>query len=295
MESCCLRLSGDEPQARFQDIHSPYIQCLYSVWFCEDVLQPFLKKWPEKCGVGELLHRLPTRLVNLTFRESTNPNSVLIPRWMDPTPHEKLRTQPYQRCSWCNWDSILSCNMWGPSFELKKLGITRNVRMNIFVRSSKGQSRYPLISTVLLQKRIFSSYFEDGSWNTLPIGLGVCGPRWRIGWFEEKVFRPPPDLPSKTLPSMLSYFFFLYYRHPQAHGWKVCSSDIPTKIWWFHSHFGNFTYKQSHLFFHHLILRMWLTDRSGLELCIHDHPCMVFLSICTGTYSYHEKLNQNER
>lgn len=138
--------------------------------------------------------------------------------------------------------------------------------MNIFVRSSKGQSRYPLISTVLLQKRIFSSYFEGGSWNTLPIGLGVCGPRWRIGSFEEKVFRPPPDLPSKTLPSMLSYFFFLYYRHPQAHGWKVCSSDIPTKIWWFHSHFGNFTYKQSHLFFHHLILRMWLTDRSGLEI-----------------------------
>ena len=80
MESCCLRLSGDEPQARFQDIHSPYIQFLYSVCFCEDVLQPFLKKWPEKCGVGELLHRLPTRLVNLTFRESTNPNSVLMPR-----------------------------------------------------------------------------------------------------------------------------------------------------------------------------------------------------------------------
>ena len=56
--------------------------------FCEDVLQPFLKKWPEKMvGWWIITSGLPG-LVNVTFRASTLPQfgagkQPMMPRWMD--------------------------------------------------------------------------------------------------------------------------------------------------------------------------------------------------------------------
>ena len=110
-------------------------------------------------------------------------------------------------------------------------------------------------------------------------------------------FCPPPDLPSKTLPSMSSYFSFYT---TGIHSWKVWMSlTFSLKIiWWFHSHFWNFTYKQSQLFGSfdssdgHLSI-----DRDSLLPLRHLNLASmiiyvwytVFLSICTGTCSYHEK------
>ena len=159
---------------------------------------------------------------------------------------------------------ILSCNMW-VLFWTKKMGSHRMLlEMNIFVRSSKGQSRYPLITTVLLQKMIFSSYFEDGSWNTLPIGLGACEPRWRIGWFEGKVFVLRQICRQKSsLPSMLSYFSFYT---TGIHSWKAwMSPTFPLKSGDSIHISYNFTYKQSHLLTDHLIRLEWSPfDRLGL-------------------------------
>lgn len=217
MESCCVsvRLSGDEPQARPMFIFS---------LFCEDVLQPF-QKWPETCGLVNYIHRL-LRLVHLTFRESPTP----IRCWCHAewTQHLTKNRGHNPTRDAHGATGILSCNMW-VLFWTKKMGSHRMLlEMNIFVRSSKGQSRYPLITTVLLQKMIFSSYFEDGSWNTLPIGVGACEPRWRIGWFEGKVFVLRQICRQKSsLPSMLSYFSFYT---TGIHSWKVwMSPTFPLK------------------------------------------------------------------
>ena len=102
--------------------------------FCEDVLQPFLKKWPEKWWVGELLHRGYPDWWMWHLGQALFPNSVLENNlwchaewtyWANTSRKIEDTTLPEMLMVQLGFNFILQ--YVGSFFEPKKLGITENV------------------------------------------------------------------------------------------------------------------------------------------------------------------------